>query len=200
MKFPKQATAQAWGALGWNDYIATYNCIVASGRSIPLRLARWNRHLESYLAEHAFDRNFYYAVGVEDAMLYSHGKKEIIQPCHRMTDSRVRPLLCPIPCDWCGKAIEEASLLCRAGLLENNFCSEPCIRHKLRAIIASDICLSDWFSSPVSERRNVPIPEDEEDFAKHFEQVPVFGICDRFDEEVYVAEHRKPKPRPMPLA
>lgn len=197
MKFPKQATAQAWGALGWNDYAATHNAIVTSGRSIPLRLARWNGKLEAYLPT-AFEQNFFYTCGVEDCMLYLRGRITTVAPAQKFTESKVHPLLYPVPCDWCGKAIELASLLCNAALLTNHFCCEACVGLKLKAVIASDICLSDMFSKP-PYRKDVPIPEDEEEFGLHFIQVPAFGITDSFDEEVYVAE-RKPVARPMPSA
>jgi len=171
--FPTIATSDGWAACGYNDFAATYNAILASRRSVPLRLSRYCHTVESILESVGFSRNHFYSVGVEDCLLAtaeSGRRTRIIPPVQEMIESEVVDMTWNCPCDFCGKP-SRSLLLCSHGLLSDYCCSEQCLRSKLHAKIRSDVSLSMMFRHR-PHRQDAPLPEDAEAMAEHFSGVP----------------------------
>lgn len=188
-KFPQVATATAWGALGWNDFAATHRAILASGRSVVMRLSRFKQTLQECLIETAEAWNLYYAAGVEDCMLYVGNRSQPVAPCHLFSEYVVRQMSIPTPCDFCGK-ICTTMMKVDAGLLSDYLCSELCIRNRTKAIIQGDVVLCEMYRM-LPYRQDIPIPEDADEMKEHFKRLPYCGL-ESFEDPDYLAELTKP--------
>lgn len=191
-KFPQVATAQAWSALGWNDFAATHRAILTSGRSVPMRMSRWRSLLQEQLIEFLGDWNLWYAAGIEDCMVYVGNRSTPVDPCHTFGEYKVKTMSIPTPCDFCGKVCE-SMMLVDAGLLSDYLCSTECIKNRTKAVIQSDVVLCEMYRM-LPYRRDVPIPEDEEGMKEHFKSLPYCGL-ESYDDPDYLAELNKPKAR-----
>lgn len=192
--FPNVATSQAWSAMGWNDFAATYNAILTSGSSVAMRMGRFHRTVEETLASVGFVRNNFYSMGIEDAMLTRNRKAVLIPPVQDYLEHRSVTMPVPTPCDCCG-TVQDDLLLCDGGLLSDYACSVHCLKTLRESVIACDAFLSELFRMH-PRRQAVPLPEDEGEMILHFANVPSCSarslLSDEYQDElnVYLAKKR----------
>ena len=213
--FPQYASVPCWEVMGWNDYAATVNHILASRRMPNHRLSRFMRNLELFLSErhplypaadhstsfYTHHTNMWYHAGIEMAMECQEASNPLT-PLERgerylRLNGYITTNHGPHPCDYCGRGFAIGVVCDRLILCESILCSEACAIKKLMATIRSDLWLQKFYGSTAGlgpdgspyNRLDCPIPEDSDEWQAWFAAVPRLDIdCER--DPLYQAAQR----------